>query len=230
MSRFRFYILPRVCLVLSILVLLLGLWALWLSLGRPMSTRELACRQAEAAYLLPPGRTVAQGTIRYPDAVWQDADAWLARRYGDAVGVYSFCRLGGVLWGEVRLEFYTPEPDLAAFTVDAVLNRGPGHSWSVTPMAVCGLPDAARLEVDVVWLGSWEDDPAAAIAEHGATTELTHAEDCVWVGPALRVAVPDSPGSNSGTALHVYCRAYDADGNLLAVYDPTANYFASSTE
>ena len=24
--------------------------------------------------------------------------------------------------------------------------------------------------------------------------------------------------------------AYDADGNLLAVYDPTANYFASSTE
>ena len=230
MKRFRYYILPRVCLALSVLVVLLGLWALWLSLGRPMPTRELACRQAETARLLPRGRTAAQGTIGYPETTWRNADAWLARRYGDAVGVYSFCRLGGVLWREVRLEFYAPEPDFDAFTVDASLNRGPGHSWYVTPMAVCGLPDAARLEADVVWLGSWEDDPAVAIAEHGATTELTRAGDCVWVGPALRVAVPDSPGSNSGTALHVYCRAYDADGNLLAVYDPTANYSVPSTE
>ena len=230
MSRFRFYILPRLCLGLSVLLLLFGGWVLWLSLGRPLPSRELACRQEETARLLSPGRTVAQGTIRYPNTVWQDANAWLARRYGDAVGVYSFCRLGGVLWREVRLEFYAPEPDFDAFTVDAALNRGPGHSWYVTPMAVCGLPDAARLEADVVWLGSWEDDPAAAITEHGATTELTRAGDCVWVGPALRVAVPDSPGSNSGTALHVYCRAYDADGNLLAVYDPTANYSVPSTE
>ena len=48
MKRFRYYILPRVCLALSVLVVLLGLWALWLSLGRPMPTRELACRQAAA--------------------------------------------------------------------------------------------------------------------------------------------------------------------------------------
>ena len=39
MKRFRYCILPRVCLVLSVLVLLFGLWVLWLSLGRPMPTR-----------------------------------------------------------------------------------------------------------------------------------------------------------------------------------------------
>ena len=89
-------------------------------------------------------------------------------------------------------------------------------------MAVCDLPDAARLEADVVWLGNWEDDPAAAVAAHGATTELTRAGDCVWVGPALSVTVPDSPSGSGGSALTVYCRAYDAEGNLLAVYDPDA--------
>lgn len=222
MKRFRYYILPRLCLALSVLVLLLGLWALWLSLGRPMPTRELACRQEEISKVFPQGRTVAQGDIRYPEAAWQNADAWLARRYGGAVGVYSFRRLGGVLWGEVRLQFYVPELDFYAFTVDSSLTRGPGNSWFVTPMAVCDLPDAARLEADVVWLGDWEDDPAAAIAEHGVTTELTRAGDCVWVGPSLRVAVPESPSGRGGSALTACCRAYDAEGNLLAVYDPDA--------
>ena len=222
MKRFRYYILPRVCLALSVLVVLLGLWALWLSLGRPMPTRELACRQAETAHLLPPGRTAAQGTIGYPETTWRNADAWLARRYGDAVGVYSLSRLGGVLWGDARLQFYVPELDFYAFTIDVSMLRGPINSYAATPMAVCDLPDAARLEADVVWLGNWEDDPAAAVAAHGATTELTRAGDWVWVGPALRVTVPDAPGGSGGSALTVYCRAYDAEGNLLAVYDPDA--------
>ena len=53
MSRFRFYIFPRLCLALSALVLLGGLWVLWLSMGRPMPTQGLACRQAETARFLP---------------------------------------------------------------------------------------------------------------------------------------------------------------------------------
>ena len=36
MSRFRFYIFPRLCQALSALVLLGGLWVLWRSMGRPM--------------------------------------------------------------------------------------------------------------------------------------------------------------------------------------------------
>ena len=214
MKRFRYYILPRLCLALSVLVVLLGLWALWLSLGRPMPTRELACRQAEISRSFPQGRTVAQGNIR--------TDAWLARSYGGAVGVYSLSRLGGVLWGDVRLQFYVPELDFYAFTIDVSMLRDSINSYAATPMAVCDLPDAARLEADVVWLGSWEDDPAAAIAEHGVTTELTRAGDWVWVGPALSVTVPDAPGGSGGSSLTVYCRAYDAEGNLLAVYDPDA--------
>ena len=138
------------------------------------------------------------------------------------MGVYSLSRLGGVLWGDARLQFYVPELDFYAFTIDVSMLRGPINSYAATPMAVCDLPDAARLEADVVWLGNWEDDPAAAVAAHGATTELTCAGDCVWVGPALSVTVPDSPSGSGGSALTVYCRAYDADGNLLAVYDPDA--------
>ena len=221
MSRFRYSILPRICLTFSILVLLSGLWVLWLSLGRPMPTIALACRQAETASLLPHGRTAARGSIRYQVTTWRP-EAWLARRYGDAVGVYSLSRLGGVLWGDARLQFYVPELDFYAFTIDVSMLRGPINSYAATPMAVCDLPDAARLEADVVWLGNWEDDPAAAVAAHGATTELTRAGDCVWVGPALSVTVPDSPSGSGGSALTVYCRAYDAEGNLLAVYDPDA--------
>ena len=221
MSRFRYSILPRICLTFSILVLLSGLWVLWLSLGRPMPTIALACRQAETASLLPHGRTAARGSIRYQVTTWRP-EAWLARRYGDAVGVYSLSRLGGVLWGDAKLQFYVPELDFYAFTIDVSMLRGPINSYAATPMAVCDLPDAARLEADVVWLGDWEDDPAAAVAAHGATTELTRAGDCVWVGPALSVTVPDSPSGSGGSALTVYCRAYDADDNLLAVYDPDA--------
>ena len=221
MSRFRYSILPRICLTFSILVLLSGLWVLWLSLGRPMPTIALACRQAETASLLPHGRTAARGSIRYQVTTWRP-EAWLARRYGDAVGVYSLSRLGGVLWGDAKLQFYVPELDFYAFTIDVSMLRGSINSYAATPMAVCDLPDAARLEADVVWLGDWEDDPAAAVAAHGATTELTRAGDCVWVGPALSVTVPDSPSGSGGSALTVYCRAYDADDNLLAVYDPDA--------
>ena len=221
MSRFRYSILPRICLIFSILVLLSGLWVLWLSLGRPMPTIALACRQAETASLLPHGRTAARGSIRYQVTTWRP-EAWLARRYGDDVRVYSFSRVYGVFWEEPWLEFYAPDSDFVAFPADATLISISERSYAATPMAVCDLPDAARLEADVVWLGDWEDDPAAAVAAHGATTELTRAGDCVWVGPALSVTVPDSPSGSGGSALTVYCRAYDADGNLLAVYDPDA--------
>ena len=114
-----------------------------------------------------------------------------------------------MLWGDARLQFYVPELDFYAFTIDVSMLRGPINSYAATPMAVCDLPDAARLEADVVWLGDWEDDPAAAVAAHGATTELTRAGDCVWVGPALSVTVPDSPSGSGGSALTVYCRAYE---------------------
>ena len=222
MKRFRYYILPRVCLALSVLVLLSGLWVLWLSLGRPMPTIALACRQAETASLLPHGRIAARGSIRYQVTTWRP-EAWLARRYGDDVRVYSFSRVYGVFWEEPWLEFYAPDSDFVAFPADATLISISERSYAVTPMAVCDLPDAARLEADVIWLGDWEDDPAAAVAERGVTAELTHAGDCIWVGPALSISGPDDPGGSivDGSVI-VCCRAYDADGNLLAVYDPTA--------
>lgn len=53
-SRFRFYIFPRLCLALSALVLLGGLWVLWLSMGRPMPTQGLACRPGGDRPVPPP--------------------------------------------------------------------------------------------------------------------------------------------------------------------------------
>ena len=65
MKRFRYYILPRVCLVLSVLVLLFGLWALWLSLGRPCPPGA-GLPPAETAHFAPHGRTVAAGACPLP--------------------------------------------------------------------------------------------------------------------------------------------------------------------
>ena len=53
MSRFRFYIFPRLCLALSALVLLGGLWVLWLSMGRPMPTQGWPAARPETARFLP---------------------------------------------------------------------------------------------------------------------------------------------------------------------------------
>ena len=99
MSRFRFYIFPRLCLALSALVLLGGLWVLWLSMGRPMPTQGLACRQAETARFLPHGTTSASGPLRYENGVWfGKADAWAVRRAGDSFTLMELERTAGLLW------------------------------------------------------------------------------------------------------------------------------------
>ena len=62
MTRLRLYVLPRLCLGLSVLFFLFALWVLWLSLERPMPTVALACRQAERAGLSSSGTLLASGS------------------------------------------------------------------------------------------------------------------------------------------------------------------------
>ena len=230
MKRFRYYILPRVCLVLSVLVLLFGLWVLWFSLGRPMPTRELACRQAETAHFAPHGRTVAAGDVRFQHTE-PHLDAWVVRRAGGRFSVVELNRTAGLLWSVVDLQSIPMEEETLCVyqvdyaPVDTVVNgRIEFTGGEVAPLAICTHPEAARVEVSVLWFGDWETDVYAALEERGVTGELTDMGGGVWAGPAL--FVPDAPKpeglTSSSSTLYRFCRAYDAEGNLLAVYDPTA--------
>ena len=179
MSRFRFYIFPRLCLALSALVLLGGLWVLWLSMGRPMPTQGLACRQAETARFLPHGTTSASGPLRYENGVWfGKADAWAVRRAGDSFTLMELERTAGLLWRSEAIMDITPSrwgEAIWAFPAGLdyydVFQEGSldSETWSeFTPVAVSDDPRVAQVEVTAVWVGDEERDaPAAALAELG---------------------------------------------------------------
>lgn len=179
MSRFRFYIFPRLCLALSALVLLGGLWVLWLSMGRPMPTQGLACRQAETARFLPHGTTSASGPLRYENGVWfGKADAWAVRRAGDSFTLMELERTAGLLWRSEAIMDITPSrwgEAIWAFPAGLdyydVFQEGSldSETWSeFTPVAVSDDPRVAQVEVTAVWVGDEERDaPAAALAERG---------------------------------------------------------------
>ena len=174
MSRFRFYIFPRLCLALSALVLLGGLWVLWLSMGRPMPTQGLACRQAETARFLPHGTTSASGPLRYENGVWfGKADAWAVRRAGDSFTLMELERTAGLLWRSEAIMDITPSrwgEAIWAFPAGLdyydVFQEGSldSETWSeFTPVAVSDDPRVAQVEVTAVWVGDEERDaPAAA--------------------------------------------------------------------
>ena len=64
MSRFRYVILPRLLLALSALALLAALFLLWLTLGRPLPTISLACRQTASANCFTGARIAAGKRFR----------------------------------------------------------------------------------------------------------------------------------------------------------------------
>ena len=214
MSRFRFYILPRICLGLSVLLLLFGLWTLWLSLERPMPGRELACRQAETADLLPRGVTVAQAGVPGPYA---GIDAWAVRRAGDQLSLVPLTRSLGPLWRSENVFSLDPAEGMVLLTPDVTpVDDDPfTHRYCVTPVALY-VPDAAvRVEVEAVWLGDWEDADRAR-AERGVTAALEPMGGGVWAASAILVSAPEQYPNLGGASLAVRCRAYDGAGALLA--------------
>ena len=90
MTRLRLYVLPRLCLGLSVLFFLFALWVLWLSLERPLPTVALACRQAERAGLSSSGTLLASGSAELGQAS-SHHDRWAVLRYGD--GTYALAEL-----------------------------------------------------------------------------------------------------------------------------------------
>lgn len=237
MSRFRFYILPRICLGLSTLLLLFGLWTLWLSLGRPLPTMALACRQAASTGFLEDSRLLASGPVKLEG--YHQEDAWALFQSGTWYGLTSLERRAGLLWSASDLRLISPDAlrgtGLYAFPAALATVWSPGEIWrdnydirntdlysEVVPLAICTDPSVVRLEGEFLVLGSWEN-PEAAWAERAVSISWTAAGNGVWVGEAVTSLIPRSSDDSSGGATAVRCRGYDADGSLVCSYTPTAD-------
>lgn len=206
MNRFRFSILPRLRLMLSLLVLLLGLYALWLALDRPLPF-PLALRQAEEAYFFPHGEILASGPLGY-----EEPGRWVLSRSGEKTFLLTFRRTAGVLWSpEPSCTFFWPEEDEELSAVTVGLDITP-LTLLTTPLAFCPDPDVVTMEADLLWMfASEEEDPQLlqkALEERAVTVQLSPVENGFWSsGP---VELPSGSGG-----LTIFCRGYDADGRLI---------------
>ena len=239
MSRFRFSVLPRLLLALSILALLAGLWVLWLSLDRPMPTVALACRQAGPPNCFTGGELLASGPVRLEEG-YSEQDAWALLKQGERYALAELERRAGLLWTVKELRLIDPaalgSPTLFPISTAVSNLWDPGEFWRddyniedadtrgvALPLAVCTDPAAVRLEGEFLVVGRWED-PQDAWEERAVPITWTYVGSGVWAGEPVSSPMPRSPDDpgRSGGAFSIWCRAYDAGGNLIASYEPTA--------
>lgn len=230
MSRFRYHILPRILFTFSVLLLLAGLSTLWLATDRPLPF-SLAIQQTKTAYFLPKARLLATGPIHY-DQTPGEADAWALSATGDQYLLMSFRRTAGVLWNSNRAsqfqwseedgELFISTPDFGTHVSSAPSGGGARTvlTSEVTPVAYCTAPDVVSMETDIVWLSAEErEDPQLleqALEERGVTVPLSPVGNGVWAGET--VVTPEARGM-----LCFFCQGYDAAGELIAEYSPTAD-------
>ena len=237
MSRFRYVILPRLLLALSTLALLAALFLLWLSLGRPLPAISLACRQAGPANCFTGGELLASGPIHMEKAE-PEPDAWAVLRSGDKYAMVKLRRTAGLLWSVHDFlivdasqlssqDIFSLPPVVSHFyyETETPLPLSPDlpvRGNEQIPLAVCTNPSVVRVEGELLWLGHWED-PQEALAERGVSITWSPAGNGVWAGEPVLADLPAKPdGSGHSGALSVWCRGYDAAGNLVCSYDPTA--------
>lgn len=234
MSRFRYVILPRLLLALSTLALLAALFLLWVTLERPMPTISLACRQAGPANGFSNGEVIASGPIQLNKAQ-PDDDAWAVLRSGDTYAVAELKRTAGLLWTVPYYELdvlswmgeHTLYPWYVANTPYSYMDDSkpygafPTIRSELIPLAVCTDTSVVRVEGEFLWLGDWED-PQEALAERGVSISWSSAGNGVWVGAPVTSPTPPKPdGRGHSGILSIWCRGYDADGDLVCSYDPT---------
>lgn len=239
MKHFRYYILPRLLLVLSILAALFCLFFLWLSLDAPLPSPAAICARIDRENYSSGGEIVASGPIDMTEegiiikSDYTDRDCWwFIRRSGDRFQLQVLERLAGFLWRPLDRAanglFYQlslqDQPMGCTFDVFqlSTMDGPPGlDALKVIPILLCADPAVVRVEAQLVTL-SEEDwaDPQAAIAQRGVSPTFTKAGDGVWVGPSPYVLIPWASPKSSGY-LVAWCQGYDADGNLVCSYDPT---------
>ena len=239
MSRFRYVILPRILLALSTLALLVALFLLWLSLERPLPTIALACRQAGPANCFTGGKLIASGPIHLNYAE-PDADAWAVLRSGDQYAMTNVKRITGVLWTVPEFSLFVFSPADGQELLPCPTGSFPYYSYregmssdgspyldpeidlEIIPLAICTNPSVIRLEGEILWLGSWED-PQEAPAQRGVSVSWSSAGNGVWVGEPVLTSLPAEPnGTGRSGTRSIWLRGYDAAGNLVCSYDPTA--------
>ena len=231
MSRFRYYILPRLALAFSVLALLAATALLWFSLERPMPSIALACRQAGPANCFTGSRLLSSGTVRLEHAQ-PTSDAWAVLQSGTEYALVELERLGP-LWTFSSLQrislsaqgattLYPFSTALSGYyTQGSTLPATSEFRTELLPLAICTDPSVVRLEGEMLWLGGWED-PQQALDSRGISISWTPAHNGVWVGSPITAPLPDRPdGDGSGGTLSIWCRVYDAAGNLVCSYDPT---------
>ena len=239
MKHFRYYILPRLLLVLSIIAALFCLFFLWLSLDAPLPSPAAICARIDRENYSSGGEIVASGPIDMTEegiiikSDYTDRDCWwFIRRSGDRFQLQVLERLAGFLWrpldratrGRSYQLSLQDQPIGCTFDVFQLtsLDGFSGMDASkVIPILLCADPAVVRVEAQLVAL-SEEDwaNPQAAIAQRGVSPTFTKAGDGVWVGPSPYVLIPWASPDGSGY-LVAFCQGYDADGNLVCSYDPT---------
>lgn len=229
MSRFRYVILPRLLLALSTLALLAALFVLWVTLERPMPTIALACRQAGPANGFSNGEVIASGPVDLVERE-ADADAWAVLRSGDRYAVAELDRTAAVLWTVSSFLCIDPSQQstgaLMPLSVSStIFTKDNGAFWEddydllseLIPLAICTDPSVVRLEGELLSLGNWEE----ALAERGVSISWSPAGNGVWVGGPVTSLIPALPdGSGHNGTLSIWCRGYDANGDLVCSYDP----------
>lgn len=239
MKHFRYYILPRLLLVLSIIAALFCLFFLWLSLDAPLPSPAAICARMDRENYSSGGEIVASGPIDMTEegiiikSDYTDRDCWwFIRRSGDRFQLQVLERLAGFLWRPLdraangcsyQLSLQD-QPIGCTFDITQLTTTdGPLklEASKVIPILLCADPAVVRVEAQLVTL-SEEDwaNPQAAIAQRGVSPTFTKAGDGVWVGPSPYVLIPWASPVSSGH-LVAFCQGYDAHGNLVCSYDPT---------
>ena len=101
MTHFRYYTLPRIRWVLSILLLCLGLLSVWVALDTPFPSSAAVCQRLNRENYVTDNTILASGLIQYqelkagyaPEHTW-----WVVGRQGDTLQFYTLERLAGFLW------------------------------------------------------------------------------------------------------------------------------------
>lgn len=230
MTHFRYYILPHIRRALSILLLYLGLFSVWLALDTPFFSSDAVLQRIRRENYAPDAATVASGPIEYyklrgnylPENTW-----WFVCRSGDQFYFHTLQKVAGFLWRPAQntLSPRCYHVDLSQSPIPLHLELmglepGPEQEYELTPIVVCTDPAVVRVEAQFLKLGHREEgDPQAAMDSRGVSPVFTQVADGVWAAPPILVPGVDD---DSGSLLIVWYQGYDADGNLLYRFPSTS--------
>ena len=221
----------KVRLTLSILFLLFSLVFLWWAVGSPMPTPGLAHRATLLSYGLTPGPVEAQGEIHFQEIIRSpnssEGSRWLVSRQEDGWAVTVHPK-AGLFWSQSnsRVQLLTPSEDTplmaahlqyaSAYLWEEGISENPFDDgdwyWEWVTLAVCTLPDVARIELYQGWYNSIDANglsPRDWLLEHGSVADCTRLspDSPFWLCQQVW-----NPGEGATATL---ARAYDAQGNLL---------------